>query len=109
MSLYESIFLLAKEKGLTICGLCKKAGVPTSVLYDIKSGRKQGLSRGTAEKIASALEISVDELYGKEKSPDAEQSTPRDERYNEIFSLLESLPEEKAAEALRYLKYLADN
>lgn len=107
MSLYESILLLVKEKGLTICGLCKKAGVPTSVLYDIKSGRKQGLSRGTAEKIASALEISVDELYGKEKSPDAE--APRDEKINEIISLLEALPEEKAAEAVRYLKYLADN
>ena len=28
---------------------------------------------------------------------------------NEIISLLEALPEEKLTEALRYLKYLADN
>jgi hypothetical protein len=35
--------------------------------------------------------------------------TPREEKYDEIISLLQALPEEKVTEAIRYLKYLADN
>ena len=107
MELYERIKELAQLNGLSVCGLCKIAGVPSSVLYEIKSGRKKDLRRVTAEKLATALEISVDELYGKEKTPDA--VAPREEKYNEIFNLLSALPEEKIAEAVRYLKYLAEN
>ena len=107
MTLYERIESLAKEKGFSVCGLCKTAGVPHSTIYELKSGKKVDLNRKTTEKLATALEITVDELYGKEKSPDAE--APRDKKYDEIFSLLASLPEEKIAEAVRYLKYLAEN
>ncbi len=45
----------------------------------------------------------------EEKSPDVEGMTPREEKYDEIISLLQALPEEKVTEAIRYLKYLADN
>ena len=107
MTLYERIESLAKEKGFSVCGLCKTAGVPHSTIYELKSGKKVDLNRKTTEKLATALEISVDELYGKEKSPDA--VAPREEKYNEIFNLLSALPEEKIAEAVRYLKYLAEN
>lgn len=74
MNLYERIEQLAEQKGLTICGLCKKAKVAASSIYEIRSGRKSGISRNTAEKLATALEISVDELYGKEKTPDTQVS-----------------------------------
>lgn len=67
MNLYERIEQLAEQKGLTICGLCKKEKVAASSIYEIRSGRKSGISRNTAEKLATALEITVDELYGKEK------------------------------------------
>jgi transcriptional regulator with XRE-family HTH domain len=107
VNLYERIEQLAEQKGLTICGLCKKAKVAASSIYEIRSGRKSGISRNTAEKLATALEITVDELYGKEKTPDAE--APRDKKYEEIINLLSALPEEKIAEAVRYLKFLADN
>lgn len=107
MTLYERIESLAKEKGFSVCGLCKTAGVPHSTIYELKSGKKVDLNRKTTEKLATALEITVDELYGKEKSPDA--VAPREEKYNEIFNLLSALPEEKIAEAVRYLKYLAEN
>ena len=105
MTLYERIESLAKEKGFSVCGLCKAAGVPHSTIYELKSGKKVDLNRKTTEKLATALEITVDELYGKEKTPDA--VAPREEKYNEIFNLLLALPEEKFAEAVLYLKYLA--
>lgn len=107
MTLYERIESLAKEKGFSVCGLCKTAGVPHSTIYELKSGKKVDLNRKTTEKLATALEITVDELYGKEKTPDAE--APRDKKYEEIINLLSALPEEKIAEAVRYLKFLADN
>ena len=107
VDLYNRIDELCKSKGLSIYKVCKLAGISFSVIYDLKSGKKVDLNRKTAEKLATALEISVDELYGKEKTPDA--VAPREEKYNEIFNLLSALPEEKIAEAVRYLKYLAEN
>ena len=107
MNLYEKIQRLCKNANLSVNKLCAKAGISSSILYDLKSGKKVDLNRKTAEKIATALEITVDELYGKEKTPDAE--APRDKKYEEIINLLSALPEEKIAEAVRYLKYLADN
>lgn len=107
MDLYNRIDELCKGKGLSIYKVCKLANISFSVIYDLKSGKKVDLNRKTAEKLATALEITVDELYGKEKSPDAE--APRDKKYDEIFSLLASLPDEKIAEAVRYLKFLAEN
>lgn len=76
MTLYERIELLAKEKGFSICGLCKKASVPHSTIYELKSGKKVDLNRKTTEKLATVLEISVDELYGTEKSFIPEGFTP---------------------------------
>jgi transcriptional regulator with XRE-family HTH domain len=107
VDLYNRIDELCKGKGLSIYKVCKLANISFSVIYDLKSGKKVDLNRKTAEKLATALEITVDELYGKEKTPDAE--APRDKKYDEIFSLLASLPDEKIAEAVRYLKYLAEN
>ena len=107
VNLYDKIQELCKNANLSVNKMCIKAGIRSSVLYDLKSGKKSDLNRKTAEKIATALEISVDELYGKEKTPDA--VAPREEKYNEIFNLLSALPEEKIAEAVRYLKYLAEN
>ena len=75
VNLYERIEQLCKRQSLSINKMCEKAGIRSSILYDIKSGKKQGVSRATAEKIANALRISVDELYGeKEKTPDTNVS-----------------------------------
>ena len=87
MNLYERIEQLAEQKGLTICGLCKKAKVAASSIYEIRSGRKSGISRKTAEKLATALEITVDELYGKEKTPDTKVSEV-DLRIANVFKVL---------------------
>lgn len=68
-------------------------------------------------KLALALNVSPVWLSGfnvpmtddKKSSPGVEEKTPRERKYDEIISLLQALPEEKVTEAIRYLKYLADN
>lgn len=65
MDLYERIQSLAQDKGYKIGGLAKAAKISTSILYDLRDGRTQNLSRKTAEKVSAVLEVSVDELYGE--------------------------------------------
>lgn len=100
-----------KEKGIrSVRAIATESGVPVSTLYDVIKERTNNLSVENSQKLADFMGISVDELYGKEKSsPGAEEKTPRERKYDEIISLLQALPEEKVTEAIRYLKYLADN
>lgn len=107
--LSEIITSFQKENGYrSVRAIANASGVPVSTLYDVLKERTVSLSVENSQKLANFMGVSVDELYGeKEKSPDAE--APRDEKYNEIFNLLLSLPEQKLAEAVRYLKYLSEN
>lgn len=106
--LSEIITNFQKEKGYrSVRAIANESGVPVSTLYDVLKERTISLSVENSQKLATFMGVSVDELYGKEKSPDA--VAPREEKYNEIFNLLSALPEEKIAEAVRYLKYLAEN
>lgn len=106
--LSEIITKFQKEKGYrSVRAIANASGVPVSTLYDVLKERTVSLSVENSQKLANFMGVSVDELYGKEKAPDAE--APRDKKYDEIFSLLASLPDEKIAEAVRYLKFLAEN
>lgn len=106
MNLYNRIDDLCKSKDLTVYKMCKIANLSFSVIYDLKSGKKTGINLKTAEKIATALEISVDELYGKEKSPDAE--APRASEHIDFIELLDTLPEEEQKKVYEYLQLLSD-
>ena len=72
-NLYGRIAELCEIKKITVYRLCKDIGIRPSVLTDLKSGRKKGLSATTAQKIASHLGVSVEYLLGetdtKEKTP----------------------------------------
>lgn len=106
VDLYERIEELCKNQKISISKLCSLAGVSSSVIYDIKSGRKQGLNRKTAEKIALVLQITVAELYGeKEKALDTEASRAKEN--DEFIKIFETLPEEKQQQVLDYLRYVA--
>lgn len=61
------------------------------------------------ELLARYFGVLKSDLIEEKNSPGAEEITPRERKYQEIISLLEALPEEKLTEAVRYLKYLADN
>lgn len=103
--LYNRINNLCRTNGLSIPKMCEKANIRSSVIYDLKSNKKSGISRKTAEKIAEALQITVSELY-KEKTPDAE--APRAE-VAEAYKLFNDLSAEKQQEALNYLRFLSNN
>jgi transcriptional regulator with XRE-family HTH domain len=106
VDLYNRIDELCKGKGLSIYKVCKLANISFSVIYDLKSGKKVDLNRKTAEKLATALEITVDELYGKEKTPDAE--APRDIQNAKFNELLATLPAEEQQKVYDYLQFVAD-
>lgn len=109
-NLYNKLIELCNSKGVSGSRMCVELGISKSTMTDLKNGRIKSVSVTNAQKIASYFNITVDELYGKEKSsPGAEEKTPRERKYDEIISLLQALPEEKVTEAIRYLKYLADN
>lgn len=77
-SLYENIYALCKERGITPGGLCGELGFRRSVLSDLKNGRKKSLDTTTLMKIAEYFNVSVDYLLTgeeKEKTP-----TPEGER-----------------------------
>ena len=53
--LYENIERLAYERGLTVSGLCIKADIQKSVLFDLKMGRKKTLRPATIKKLCDAM------------------------------------------------------
>ncbi|MDP4147426.1 MAG: helix-turn-helix transcriptional regulator [Bacillota bacterium] len=63
------------KKGWTKYKLAKEAGIGQSTLSEILSGKKKNPSVNTLQKIASALEVSFDELMGsKTNKPDNDDS-----------------------------------
>ena len=108
VDLYKLILDLCEQKGVSGGKMCADIGVSRSFMTELKKGRAKTVTFATAQKLADYFNVSVDYFdTEKEKSPDA--VAPREEKYNEIFNLLSALPEEKIAEAVRYLKYLAEN
>lgn len=77
-SLYENIYALCKEQGITPGGLCGELGFRRSVLSDLKSGRKKSLDTTTLMKIAEYFKVSVDYLLTGEEIKKA--PTPEGER-----------------------------
>ena len=60
--LYNRIDELCKARGTNITALCKKAGVSRSALSELNAGRSKTLTVTTAQKIADALEVSLNFL-----------------------------------------------
>ena len=108
LDLYKLISDLCEQKGVSGGKMCSDVGLSRSFMTELKKGRAKTVTFATAQKLADYFNVSVDYFdVEKEKTPDA--VAPREEKYNEIFNLLSALPEEKIAEAVRYLKFLAEN
>jgi transcriptional regulator with XRE-family HTH domain len=70
-NLYENIYALCKERGITPGGLCGELGFRRSVLSDLKNGRKKSLDTTTLMKIAEYFNVSVDYLLTGEETKKA--------------------------------------
>lgn len=112
MTIYQRIKNLREQQGMSQQELAEKVGYKTaSAVNKIELGLRD-INQTKIALFAKALGTTPSYLMGwteEKNSPGAEEKTPRERKYDEIISLLEALPEEKLTEALRYLKYLADN
>ncbi|WP_291563617.1 MULTISPECIES: helix-turn-helix domain-containing protein [unclassified Clostridium] len=57
---------IREEKGFSAYKLAKKAGVGGATISEIESGKRQSLNSISIEKIANALEVTIDELLATE-------------------------------------------
>ena len=60
--LYDNIQRLAYEQGLTVSGLCSKAKIQKSVLFDLKVGRKNTLRPSTIKKLCDVLGCEMEDI-----------------------------------------------
>lgn len=75
-TLYENILSLCTERGIKGGKMCVDLGLSKSLMTDLKSGRKKGITSDTAQRIADYFSVSVDRvLNGPEakKAPTIEQ------------------------------------
>ena len=76
--LYESILSLCQEKGIKGGKMCVDIGFSKSLMTDLKSGRKKGITSETAQKIADYFSVSVDRVLNGPSTKKA--PTPESER-----------------------------
>lgn len=108
-NLYERIVYLCKQKGVSGSRMCLDLGMSKSILSDIKSGRKRGVSTATAQKMASYLNVSVGYLLGEEDKK--EQTTEYDglsEKKKVLMDFVMSVPDDKAEMLLRVMKSIVE-
>lgn len=117
--LYKRIKGLCDNNGVTISKMCKEAHIPNSVIYELKSGKREGISMKTALKLAEYFSVPVehfcppividtsivsgvvtDAMRQKEKPPTMDGKT------FEMVTLLNQLTTENMAKALDYIQYL---
>lgn len=61
-TLYENIISLCQDRGIKGGKMCTDLGLSKSLLSDLKSGRKRGITAETAQKIAEYFGVSVDRV-----------------------------------------------
>ena len=111
-SLHETIFNLCKEKGISGYRMCKDIGIQPSILTDLKSGRKKGLSADTAQKIADYFGVTVGFLLGNEERRASDSAETRVATDDDIkFALFggdAEIPDEVYEDVKRYAAFLKE-
>ena len=107
VTLYERLCFLCEKKGIKGGKMCVDLGLSKSVMTDLKSGRKKGLSAETAQKIATYFGVSVGYLLGEEteetdikKSPSVEIT----EGEQKLLDLFRKVPENQQQMVLQMIE-----
>ncbi|MEM5769736.1 MAG: helix-turn-helix transcriptional regulator [Bacillota bacterium] len=79
-TLYESIISLCDNRNIKGGKMCVDLGLSKSLLTDLKSGRKKGITADTATKIANYFDVSVDRVLNGPDTEKAPTLTAKDER-----------------------------
>ena len=106
MTVGDRIKARRKELGIPAAEVAEAAGISRSTLFRWERNGIEKLPMQALVPIASALRTTVGTLMGwdnKEALPVTGESG------KEAALIVESLPEAKREEALRYLRYLADS
>lgn len=85
-NLYDNIKAACEAKDITVSRMCLDLGMSKSVMSDLKSGKKKGLSTDTLAKMSEYLDTSTDRLLGIEKSPSPTEG-------DELIEILEACKE----------------
>ncbi len=88
-NLYNILSHLLNEKKITGHKMCKDLGISSSLMTDLKNGRKKGVNAKTAQKIADYFGVSVAFLLGQEEKPLADD----DKELEEYLEMLKNRPE----------------
>lgn len=104
-NLYETIYSLCEKKGISGYRLCKDLGIQPSIISDLKSGRKKGLSADYANRIADYFNVSVGFLLGgveeEKKKPADQKADGLESEFMKLFSVLSPDQQEFVLNAMR--------
>ena len=105
--LYERLFALCQERGITAYRMCKDTGVQPSVMTDLKMGRRQTVKAETAAKIAAYFGVSVDYLLGNEEKekPTAVKAVSDEELKFSLFGDA-TVPDEDFEDVKRFAEFI---
>lgn len=67
----DKLILIIQKNSMSNRQIALRAGIDTSVIYNIVNGKKKDINFSTACKLADALEVSLDEL----RDEDSEKET----------------------------------
>ena len=106
-TLYETLSELCKIKGIKGGRMCTDLGISKSLMTDLKSGRKKGVSAATAQKIATYFGVSVGYLLGEEERE--EKTKTIDEQLTGIdfamWSEAKDMTDAEKQDILNYIKF----
>lgn len=109
MTTGERIRERRKELGITADVLAEKIGVSRSTMFRYENGYIEKMPMNNLVPIARALHTTVGYLMGWEEEKNAPATESDDECEREAIRYFGNLSEERKAEALNYLRYLATN
>ena len=108
-TLYESILSLCKDRGIKGGKMCVDLGLSKSLMTDLKSGRKKGITSETAQKIADYFSVSVDRVLNgpeteKAPAPEGERTVSDDDIKFALFGGDGDITDEMYDEVKRFAK-----
>lgn len=115
--LYKRIKDLCDKNKVTISKMCREAHIPNSVIYELKSGKREGISTKTALKIAEYFGVPLEYLYPKitidaSKVANAvlegikKEPPTMDGRVFELITICNQLTDENLLKVADYIRYL---
>ncbi len=110
---YRRVIGFCDERSISIYKMCKDVGISSSVMSEIKAGRRQGVSAATAEKMAKYFGVSLSYLLGYNEIGDeySEYSLYLDaiknrEEVRQLFDMVNTASKEDVEKAVKIIQII---